>query len=220
MHLKWLLLAFLIFAADTTFTPSLQAQSYSYGKKKKKKKKKKSSESETTFHLAEHLWYGGGGTLNFSGGNNFNYFIFGLSPMVGYKIIEPVSVGPRFSFSYNYIKGQGNDGMFYKTQPISYSIAAFTRFKFLRSFFAHAELEYESRKVFYVDPFGYLLIDYITGEIVTDRITRENAYLGLGYNSGSPNGWGYEILVLYNLLVSENSYELPFNIRVGMTYRF
>lgn len=208
----------LVLSISLTVETPLQAQHYGYGKKKKKKKK--SPKDAGTFNLAEHLWYGGGGTLNFSGGNNFNYFVLGLSPMVGYKIIEPVSVGPRFSFSYNYIKGQGLDGMFYKAQPLSYSAAVFTRFKFLRSFFLHGELEYESREVFFVDPSGYLVIDPVEGKILTERISKENAYLGAGYNSAAPGGWGYEVLVLYNFLVPDNSYELPFNIRVGLTYRF
>ncbi len=219
MKLSHLFLSLVLSLTFTlTFNTPVQAQHYGYGKKKKKKKK--ADKEEKTFHFTDQLWYGGGGALNFSGGNNFNYFVFGLSPMVGYKIIEPVSIGPRLSFSYNYLKGQGTDGNFYKTQPISYSVGVFTRFKFLRSLFVHAELEHESREIFYVDPFGYLAIDYINGTILTDRITRENVYLGAGYNSSSPSGWGYEILVLYNFLIPENSYELPFNIRVGLTYRF
>ncbi len=217
---RFLLVFSLVFAVCLTVDSPLQAQTYGYGKKKKKKKKKETSKEASTFHLADHLWYGGGGTLNFNGGNNFNYFVFGLSPMVGYKIIEPVSVGPRFSFSYNYIKGQAIDGKFYRSQPLSYSMGLFTRFKFLRSFFLHGEFEYESREVFFIDPLGYLVIDPVEQKILTERISRENAYVGAGYNNGSPGGWGYEVLVLYNFLIPEDSYELPFNIRIGLTYRF
>ncbi len=201
-----------------TIDTPMQAQHYGYGKKKKKKKKKAEKE-RSTFRLTDHLWYGGGGNLGFSGGNNFNFFTFGLSPMVGYKIIPQVSVGPRLSFNYNFIKGVGSDGFVHKAQPASYSAGLFTRFKFVRMFFLHAEYEYESREVFYVDGLGYLVLDN-EGNILTDRISRENIYAGLGYTNSSDGRWGYEVLLLYNFLTPESSLELPFDLRVGLTYNF
>ncbi|MBR9923000.1 MAG: hypothetical protein GYB31_19410 [Bacteroidetes bacterium] len=165
------------------------------------------------------LWYGGGFNLGFSGNQNLSLFSLGISPMVGYKIIDQVSVGPRLSFQYNHIKGIATDGRVRKVQPVSFSYGAFARWKFLPMIFAHVEYEIANTAGVYTNSQGFLLYDINSGEIQTYRELRHNMYIGAGYNSGFGN-FGYELLLLYNALTPENSLELPFSIRFGLTYNF
>ena len=50
------------------------------------------------------LWYGGGFNIGFGGYNGFSSFNFGLSPMVGYKIVRPLSAGVRVAYDFNSLK--------------------------------------------------------------------------------------------------------------------
>ena len=168
--------------------------------------------------FAHRLWYGGGFLLGFSGNSEFSVFNFGLSPMVGYKVIENVSVGPRIAFQYSFIKGYATDGRIHNSQPFSYSVATFARFKFLQSLFAHIELEFESRESPLVTNGNLFVLDSRTNEIATVREGRQNFYIGAGYTSGGI--WGYEILVLFNTTEPDDSINLPFDIRFGITYNF
>lgn len=183
-------------------------------------KKKHPSKTDSYFDesgLANKLWYGGNFNLGFSGSGETNQFSIGLSPMVGYKIWKDiVSFGPRAGFTYNYIKGRGTDYQIYKVSPTSWNVGAFARIKPLANLFAHFEYEYQNTKELYVDPFGLLLVQ--NGEVVVDKVIRDNVYVGLGYTSGGL--WAYEILLLYNLNEPEGELELPFSFRFGITYKF
>lgn len=171
-------------------------------------------------NFASHLWYGGNFNLGFNGNNIYNLFNIGVAPMVGYKIIEPLSIGPRASIQYTYIKGWATDQMVHKVQPISYSLAAFARFKFFRSIFAHVEYEYENAELPYIDTqTGLLFYDLTQDKVLTGRVSRDNLYLGAGYNA-STGGFGYEILILYNALSDPTQVALPFLLRFGITYKF
>jgi hypothetical protein len=169
--------------------------------------------------FASRLWYGGGFNLGFSGNSYYNVFNLGVSPMVGYKVFEPFSVGPRVSLQYTYIRGVGTDGNIHKIHPLAYSVGVFARYKIFRSIFAQAEYEYESAELPYFNG-PFLVYDIAQAQIATARINRDNAYLGVGYNSAVNGGFGYEILLLYNFLSTPNSIDLPIVIRFGFTYRY
>jgi len=171
-------------------------------------------------NFASHLWYGGNFNLGFNGTSYYNLFNIGISPMVGYRVLEPLSFGPRVTFQYTYLKGTCSDGRVRKTQPLSYGAGVFSRVKFLRNFFVHAEYEYESAEYPLADPFsGYFAFDPDKDRILTQRENRDNVFIGAGYNSSSGRGFGTEILLLYNVLGSE-LLELPFDFRFGLTYNF
>lgn len=205
----WISLVFLL------ASPEAQAQ-----KPKDKRSSGVSEYLEDKGNFASHLWYGGSFNLGFNGNSYYSLFNIGISPMVGYKIIDPISIGPRVSFQYTFIKGIGTDNNIHKVQPLAYSVAAFSRFKFLRSFFAHLEYEYESEELPYFSG-PYLYYDAAQAKIATVRVNRDNLYIGAGYNtSGGQGGFGYEILLLYNALNGANSLDLPFLLRFGLTYNF
>ncbi|MCP3930463.1 MAG: hypothetical protein GY705_15330 [Bacteroidetes bacterium] len=173
----------------------LQAQSK--GKKKKE-----------TVEFKDKLWYGGGFNLGFSGYNGANVFSIGVSPMVGYKIFEPFSVGPRFAVNYSYIKYNYGGGRVDVYQPVSYAFGLFARYKIYGPIFAHAEIEFENEA----------LLDLGSQDII--RQNRTNPYIGLGYFSRGRGAFGYEIYLLYNLDEPASSTNLPFEFRLGFTYNF
>ncbi len=210
---KYFLLGLLALFLTAAFTHGASAQT------KKKKKPSKTDQYFDDSGFTNKLWYGGNFTLGFSGGNNQSYFAFGLTPMVGYKLIDDiVSVGPRAGFEYNNIRiQQYNGGPVYKVSPLSYSVGAFARVKPFQNFFGHFEYEYKNTDSTDPNRDGYIEIDP-NGKIVTGRVPYNNVYVGIGYTSGGL--WGYEILLLYNVNQPTYTVDSPFDIRFGITYKF
>lgn len=202
IRISFLLLLALVIGIGT-------ADAQNYGRKKKKKKKKKSEKTEQTDDyfdesggFAHRLWYGG--MINFqisSTSNNSSALLLGLSPMVGYKFTDNISVGPRVTFNYyeEYIPGDN-------FKVIQWGIGGFGRVKFSPSIFAH--LEYEVLKLDEVSDFGL------------QEGSENNFYGGLGYNSAGGAGFGYEIMILYNFLEENRDTQVPIEFRVGFTYNF
>lgn len=167
--------------------------------------------SRSTSSLAQSLWYGGGFNLGFSGNGRTNLFQFGLSPMVGYKIFEEFSIGPRFALQYNYYKSQTLNGGTDSAQPFSWSIGAFTRYKIIPTIFAQVEFEFENEPDIYID----------FDRINVVRREQNNFYIGGGYTSSRGLGtWGYELVLLFNLNQSNSTIDLPYVLRIGVTYNF
>ncbi len=214
------------------FAVQLDADAQYYGKKKKKKKKPAKTEQSTSkipsrsnstanWAFKDRLWYGTGFNLGFSGANGFSVFRLALSPMVGYKIIEPLSVGPRIGLSYSYIKGLGTDNLVKKVQPISFEYGVFARYKILPIIFAHVEYTRQNEEI----PLGAgsrIAVDPQTGNPETLRNQTNDVNIGLGYNSGGD--LSYEIMLLYDAIddddVFTNAPAVPFSIRVGFNYKF
>jgi hypothetical protein len=211
---KLLFFGLLTLAFSLVISPDLHAQ--------RKGKKKKSSKTDEYFDesgFVNKLWYGGNFTLGFAGGNNQSQFAFGLSPMVGYKVLgDIVSVGPRVGFEYNHIRVKDFTNTVYKASTLSYSAGIFARVKPITNVFAHFEYEYQNADSTDPDQDGFIEIDQ-NGDIITERVPFDNVYIGLGYHSGG-GLWGYEILLLYNVNQAPTTVESPFDIRFGITYKF
>ena len=208
LSLSVLILA-LMFAAST------DSYGQYYSKKKKKKKKTKTEKNDEYFDesggFGHKLWYGGGVNLGFSGNGLTSLFQIGVSPMVGYKIIEPFSVGPRASIQYNLYRINDGGGVL-RSSYATWSLGAFTRFKVFQNFFAHGEFEFEN---------GISGFSLNGNDLVPIRQNRENFYIGAGYNSSAGGLLGYEIYLLYNLnQVNLDISESPIEIRFGITYKF
>lgn len=173
------------------------------------------AERETPF--IENLWFGGNVNLGFQGSNNYNLFFFGLSPMVGYKITDNFSVGPRVEVLYTYYKAfVFNENRNRKANVFSYSGGAFVRQKFLNQFFAHGEYNRE-RATFPIRDFAGNFYSE-NGRLATRSLNFDNLFIGLGYFSGGK--LGSEIVILYNVLEAEETLTLPISIRVGLNYNF
>lgn len=156
--------------------------------------------------LNSRLWYGGGIQLGFNSYFGSNIFSFGLSPMVGYKIIDQLSVGPRVETTYTSYKQSG-----YKAISLfDVDAGVFVRFKVFRGLFFQGELSNE----------WYQQISDFSGEKV--KKTRFNQRLGAGWNFGNGHGGGSEIGVFYNFAVANDveTYENPLGYRFGFTWNF
>lgn len=162
--------------------------------------------------FTHRLWYGGGVILNFLSTGTESAFTVGVSPLVGYKITDNFSVGPRFSLIYTNYRLQTGFDQVTSTNLFDYGVGAFTRYKLFRSFFIH--LEYGADNEEFVTAY-----DSFNDELLTARGVRSNAYIGAGYNDG--NGiLGYDIYLLYNTLAPEDNVRLPIEFRFGLTYNF
>lgn len=168
----------------------------------------------TSSNFGDKLWYGGG----FDVGLSSSTFFLGLSPSVAYKLTPNLSAGLRLPLDYTYAKffNSANEAVNYNN--LDYGIGTFSRFKFLRNLFVHAEYNYlwvkepvQVGNTFRLDPEN-------PTKLLTEAFNRDELNVGLGYSSG--NTIGYEISLLYNALEDPNSITLPWQIRVGLNYNF
>ncbi|HLP95715.1 MAG TPA: hypothetical protein VK168_16845 [Saprospiraceae bacterium] len=152
------------------------------------------------------LWYGGGVNIGFGGYSGFSSFNFGLSPMVGYKIIGPLSVGPRLAYDFTSIKQRG----FQSLNLHSFDLGGFVRCRVFRGLFLQGEISNQ----------WFQNYDPITGGSFKDQ--RVNQRIGGGWNFGSPGGTGSEISILYNFRVANDleAYQNPVEYRFGFTWKF
>lgn len=162
--------------------------------------------------IKHRLWYGGGVALGFSGTNISSLFQFGLSPLIGFKITENISAGPRFSVLYSHYRQDIGFDQVARANLFDYGVGAFARVKVVRGFFAHLE---------YGADYEEFPTDLNSSGTVfnTGRSLRNNGYIGVGYND-SVSVWGYDIYMLYNVLLPESSFRSPLDLRFGITYNF
>ncbi len=167
------------------------------------------SKRTTEPSIKDKLWYGGFFGLGFGGDGTTTSFGINLSPMVGYKILPPLSLGPRIGVNYNYLRIRGIRDF----NLFDFEIAAFVRLHVYRGFFLHGEL-------------GSLTDQYVEfngSDYVRARRTRPAQYAGFGYNfSGGRGGFGQEISVLYDFFIGSdiNAFENPWQYRFAFTYDF
>jgi len=162
--------------------------------------------------FGSNLWYGAGAQLGFSGGNNSSFFQIGLSPIIGYKLNNFLSVGPRGSFAYNSIKFIDNTGE-QKDNFVTWSAGAFTRAKVIGQFFVHAEYSLVNEREFVINP--------TTFRQELQSVTRAIPYLGAGLSQGGGVGAaGFEFMVLFRLTQAERIGDSPFEFRSGINFNF
>lgn len=201
-----------------------------------KSKRKSSSSVDKAFdrdgNIMDKLWFGGMVSPGFTGANSLNEFALGVSPMVGYKITDKLSVGPRISMTYRHLRGNGFNGFEFtgpqRGNTVSTSYALFGRYKLLPAIFAHVEYE---RSITNYNPVYqlfnnatfrndyFLAVNPISNEVIVERDNRESAYVGLGYTTvgGVMNT---EFSVLYNVLDNAQSLSIPIIFRFGLNYNF
>ncbi len=155
--------------------------------------------------FAHRLWYGGGFNLNFgSAGGGSSLMILGLSPMIGYKINDVLSIGPRVSLDYYEIFIDGSNPRY-----MFWGIGPFARGKFSETIFA--QVEYQIQGVSGLNDASDIF------PLAVDN--RENFFLGVGYQSSGGGLLGYEIMALYNFL-DDNELNIPISFRFGLNWNF
>ena len=181
------------------------------------KKKKTDDYFDESGGFKHRLWYGGNFNLGLNSGQGSSLFAIGITPMVGYKIIGGLSAGPRLGITYTSLKTLNSNNQISSVGLVDYSAGVFMRYKAFENFFAHAEYEYLSQEFPGGDQYGRIFLG-ADGKPIKIRQSRQNKYLGIGYNSGGI--FGYEITGLYNFTVDNTTIESPFSLRIGFTYKF
>jgi hypothetical protein len=166
---------------------------------------KHAQEKKASFDLKSKLWYGGGLLLGYNSYYGSNVFSFGLSPMVGYKITNLLSAGPRVEISYASVKWSGSKAV----SLLDVDAGAFVRMKVFRGLFVQGELSNN----WYQEP-----IDNNGNKAKRQRF---NQRLGAGWNFGEGDA-GSEIGIFYNFAVAKdlNTSENPLGYRFGFTWNF
>lgn len=166
-------------------------------------------ESAGSADFKSRLWYGGNIGLNFYGYNGGNVFQIGLAPMVGYKIVESLSVGPRVSVMFASVKNPG----FKAVGLFDVDAGLFLRLRVFRGLFIQGEVTNE----WYQEP-----LFYTNGTTEKVSNTRFNPRVGLGWNWSEGRGAGSEIGIFYNFAIADdiNTYQNPLDYRFGFTWNF
>ncbi len=174
--------------------------------RERERDQKRADKKEAPKGLASKLWYGGGVNIGFGGFNGYSVFNIGISPMIGYKIVGPLSAGPRIAYDFTSLKQRG----FKSIGLNSFDVGAFVRCRVFKGLFLQGELSNQ----------WYQDLSNTTGEKYTDQ--RANQRIGAGWNFGEPGGTGSEISLLYNFKIANdiNTSLNPIEYRFGFTWRF
>ncbi|MCB0527127.1 MAG: hypothetical protein H6575_18455 [Lewinellaceae bacterium] len=167
------------------------------------------SDSNNGGDFRSRLWYGGNIGLNFYGYNGGNVFLVGVAPMVGYKVAEPFSIGPRVSLFFSSVKQPG----FKAVGLFDVDAGLFARLRVFRGLFFQGEVSNQ----WYQDP-----VFYVNGTTDKESNTRVNTRLGAGWNWSQGRGAGTEIGVFYNFAIANDTetYLNPLEYRFGFTWNF
>jgi len=186
-----------------------------------RKKKKRKGDVDEYFDdkgsFTQRLWYGADISLRFQstslGGAPGNVFFGGFSPMVGYKITNEFSVGPRIEFNYQggrFDIGASEGDLKYNSTNLG--VGFFARYKFLETFFLHAEYQRLGEDVAFD-------IDQTALKVLTRREWGDHPYFGGGYHS-SFGVVGFQVTVLWDFSQSFDSGNIPIVYRAGLNYKF
>ncbi|HAD14863.1 MAG TPA: hypothetical protein DCF33_20740 [Saprospirales bacterium] len=197
MQMQQKIAAFVALSLFLTLSSSTHAQ---------RSRDRKKEEKESPQGFTSKLWYGGGVIVGLGGFNGYSSFNFGLSPMVGYKIVGPLSVGPRVAYDLISNKQRG----FKAINLHSFDVGGFVRCRVFRGLFVQGEVSNQWFQNF----------DPNTGDKFSDE--RVNQRLGAGWNFGSPGGSGSEISLMYNFRIANdiNTWQTPMEYRFGFTWKF
>jgi len=195
-----LLLFFLSFSVD--------AQRSRVNKKKntvERNVEDRRSDRQPDQKLIDKLWFGGSVNLFWVNQRSFSQFLVGIAPMVGYKVTDKLSFGPRVEIQYTSYKIQTNSGS-QTLNNLNFGGFGFGRYKLFRQFFIHVET-------------GFTTEPYLTLNSVGDpefiRELRQPVLAGLGYSEG-----GGEIYLLYDFNDPDSNTRFPFQYRFGFNYNF
>ncbi len=160
--------------------------------------------------LQDRMFYGGNLILNFGSSNTYSEFNIGISPLIGFKIFPGFSAGPRGTIIYSNVRLRNQGFPDAQESNITWAVGAFARYRIIPQLFAHIEYELEEVPFLFYDS---------TGELNTQRVRRDNFYVGGGFISGGPVG--VEVVALYNVINTTGDFtRSPFVIRFGIVAGF
>jgi hypothetical protein len=163
------------------------------------------SDRQPDQRLIDKLWFGGTVNLFWVNQRSFSQFLVGLAPMVGYKVTDKLSFGPRVEIQYTSYKIQTNSGS-QTLNNLNFGGFGFGRYKLFRQFFIHVETGFTTEP--------YLVLNSV-GDPEFVRELRQPVLAGLGYSEG-----GGEIYLLYDFNDPNENTRFPFQYRFGFNYNF
>lgn len=163
-------------------------------------------------NFTDRLWYGADFTLNFFSIPNGSAFNAGIAPMVGYKITDALSVGPRVEILYRGERYDINTGQDLKFNSTNFGVGLFTRLKVFNQYFLHAEYQSLNNEI-------GTSVDFTTNTINTTRSWEDHFFLGGGYGV-SGGGVGFQVSLLWDVLQEFTSQNIPLYYRLGVNYKF
>lgn len=167
----------------------------------------RSARAQEDTYQGRRWWYGAYFNVNFSARQTTSVFSAGLNPMLGYKVTPFLSVGPRVICNYTNIRfGDGFGNKIDSKGTIDYGLMAFVRGDIYSGVFVQGEAGYENVARF----------SLTSSEILVDRLSGLNSYVGLGYN-GRTGMTSFEIMLAYDLQLFNKGFLTPINYRVGFT---
>jgi hypothetical protein len=134
--------------------------------------------------------------LGYSSLYGYSNFNFSISPAIGYRINDRLSVGPGISYSYNYYGTNDGYGNSSSINTSSLGVKGFAQFMVYKQFFLHGEYEVTRAQLLAEDQYGNF-----------GKISRsiQTPLLGVGYRSQISNRAAADIVVLYNFQDDYNS---------------
>jgi hypothetical protein len=158
------------------------------------------------------LYYGGSFGLDFSNG-----WLIEVSPLVGYKVGNGISVGANASFRYLSATLMSKYGQLYNSKNFTGSVAVFGRKKLDAHIFVQAEAGMALYDVpMYDGPFVRLDAE--------NRATAEHKWepalpIGLGFTSGDCTS--FNMIALYDVLYQDGTPRPSgWTLRMGFEHRF
>lgn len=153
-----------------------------------------------------------------------NYFTFGLSPNVALRIGDEVAVGFMLKAQYIYERFPQYGNL--KISTFNLGPTLFARYKpiwnvetatpFLRGLFIQAEYERALLARPKIDDLGNVIVE--GNRIVTERPGEDYMYVGIGSSFGYP--FSTFVSIHYNILDKATATRIPFDYRIGITYRY
>lgn len=136
-------------------------------------------------------------------------FIFGdytnieLSPLIGYRLTDRLSIATQFKYSYTKSK-------YYDISFSDYGLALSSSYNITKQIFAHVEYEYIS-----IDSQLYNLWGLYTNQ---KRISFNNILVGGGYRTQIGDRSFANLMILWN--ISNNAYSVYNNPIIRMSFEF
>ena len=157
----------------------------------------------------QRLVFGGGFGLQFG-----NVTLIDLSPTIGYRLTDQLTLGTGISYKYNRMKNYTQDltsGRWYDYTGNVYGGSIWSRYYLLENIFAHAEIEQLQ-----ID-YKFTSVSTTTPTPVKNNVGVTSVLVGGGYRQPIGNRVFFNILILFNL--NETDFT-PYNnpiIRAGIS---
>lgn len=157
----------------------------------------------------QRLVYGGGFGLQFG-----NITLLDISPSIGYRLTDRLTLGAGISYKYNRVRDYTQDlttGKWYDYTSNVYGGSIWARYYLLQNIFAHAEIEQLQ-----ID-YKYTSISTTIPTLVKNGVGVNSVLVGGGFRQPVGGRVFFNILILFNLNESDfTPYSNPI-IRAGIS---